>query len=241
MTAKQFITRLAELKLIALPGNIRSRRFRFNHSAPSKIETFTVEEVTAMLAGCDGFSERTRLYLLLMLNCGMYQNDIAELRRDEIDWKAGTLSRARSKTRERGGPVVTYKLWPETFALLEKHRTGHSQDAAKKDELVLTTDEGNPLVRYWLEEGKMRRYDTIQSAWTRLAAKMGGKLRLGMKHLRKTSATLLGTHPHFKFFANHFLADSPKGMADRHYVTPNQAEFFEALDWLRLQILTERK
>jgi integrase len=229
MTAKQFVSRLAEMKLIVMPGNIRSRRFRFNHSAPAKIETFTVEEVRAMLAACDGFSERMKLYLLLMLNCGQYQHDIAELRADEVNWKAGTVKRARSKTRERGGPVVTYQLWPETFALLKKHRA--------PGELALTTDEGNPLVKYWLEDGKMRRYDSIQSAWSRLAAKMGGKLRLGMKHLRKTSATILGQHAHFKFFANHFLADSPKGMADRHYVTPNEVEFFEALEWLRGQIL----
>ncbi len=57
---------------------------------------------------------------------------------------------------------------------------------------MLTTDEGNPLVKYWLEDGKMRRYDAIQSAWTRLAEKMGGKIRLGMKHLRKTSAIAPG-------------------------------------------------
>ncbi len=122
MTAKQFISRLAELKLITLPGNIRSRRFRFNHSAPAKIEVFTVEEVRRLLDGCEGFSERTRLYLLLMLNCGMYQNDIAELRRDEVSWSKGTVTRARSKTRERQGPVVTYRLWPETFSLLRSIR-----------------------------------------------------------------------------------------------------------------------
>lgn len=230
MTAKQFVSRLAEMRLIALPGNIRSRRFRFNHSTPAKIETFTVAEVRALLDGCDGFSERTRLYLLLMLNCGMYQNDIAELRVEEVQWKAGTLARARSKTRGRGGPVVTYRLWPETFALLKEHRS--------EGELVLTTDEGNPLVRYWLEDGKMRRYDVIQSAWSRLAARTGGKIRLGMKHLRKTSATILGQHPHYKFFANHYLADSPKSIADKHYVTPNDVEFFEALEWLRGQLLS---
>jgi integrase len=229
MTAKQFISRLAEMRLIPLPGNIRSRRFRFNHSTPAKIETFTIEEVRSLLAACDGFSERTKLYLLLMLNCGMYQNDIAELRHDEVSWKAGTLTRARSKTRERGGPVVTYKIWPETFALLKKHRAA--------GELALTTDEGNPLVRYWLEGEAMRRYDAIQSAWTRLAGKMGVKrIRLGMKHLRKTSASLLGQHPHYKFYANHFLADSPRTVADRHYVIPSDEEFFRALDWLRAQI-----
>jgi len=113
MTAKQFISRLAALKLIPLPGNIRDRRFRVNHSVAAKIETFTIEEVRAFLAACA--SERTRLYILLCLNCGMYQNDLAELRQDEVDWARGTIKRARSKTRERGEPVVTYKLWPETF------------------------------------------------------------------------------------------------------------------------------
>ena len=229
MTAKQFVSRMAEMRLIPLPANIRSRRFRFNHSAPAKIETFTVEEVRELLAAAGEISARTRLFLLLMLNVGMYQNDIAELRQDEINWSKGTLTRARSKTRERNGPVVTYKLWPETFALLKKHRA--------EGELALTTDEGNPLVKYWLEDGKMRRYDSIQSAWARLGQKMGGKIRLGMKHLRKTSATLLGEHPQYKFYANHFLADSPKSIADRHYVRANDVEFFEALDWLRERIL----
>ena len=230
MSARQFVSRLAEMKLIPLPGNIRSRRMRFNHSAPTEIETFTPAEVRAMLAAAKEHAPRTMLFLLLMLNCGMYQNDVAELKQSEVDWQKGTLRRARSKTRERGGPVVNYKLWPETLALLREHRA--------KGDVVLVTEDGNPLVRYWLEDGEMRRYDCVQAAWTRLAAKMGlRKMRLGLKHLRKTSATLLGTHPQYNFFANHFLADSPKGMADRHYVKPNDAEFFDSLDWLRGEIL----
>lgn len=237
MTAKQFISRLAELGLIPVPGNLRSRRFRFNHSAPARIEVFSVEELRELLSGCDGFSERTKLYLLLMLNVGAYQNDLAELRQEEIDWKTGILTRSRSKTKERNGPVVSYQLWPETFELLKKHR-------AREGDLALTTSEGNPLVRYWLEtpEGKtepvMRRYDVVQGAWSRLAKKLElKKIRLGMKHLRKTGATLLGEHPQYKFFANHYLADSPRSVADRHYVIPSNAEFYEALQWLREQIL----
>jgi hypothetical protein len=35
----------------------------------------------------------------------------------------------------------------------------------------------------------------------------------------------------------HFLADSPKGMDQKHYVRFNDAEFFSALDWLRGQLL----
>ena len=165
MTARQFISRLATLKLIPLPGNIRERRFRFNHTAAARIETFTIKEVRSLLAACDGFSDRTKLYILLMLNCGMYQNDIAELRQDEVNWTESTLTRARSKTRERHGPVVTYKLWPETFALLSQHCSAGDR--------VLVTDEGNPLVREWLEDGRYRKYDAVRSAWFRLAEKTG--------------------------------------------------------------------
>jgi hypothetical protein len=60
-----------------------------------------------------------------------------------------------------------------------------------------------------------------------------------MKHLRKTSATLLAENERFKYYVGHFLADSPKGMDQRHYVKPSDAEFFLALDWLRGQLLTE--
>lgn len=236
MTAKQFIARLAELKLIALPGNIRSRRFRFNASAAKKIETFNPEEIRELLAAS---TERTRLFILLMLNCGQYQNDIAELRQDEIDWQMGTITRARSKTRERGGPVVTYKLWPETFELLKRLRNTQLYDDSVK--LALTTERGNPLVEYRIDAaGKFSRYDAIQSAWNRLAAGLGKqKHRLGMKHLRKTGATLLGQHPHYKFYVNHYLADSPAGIAAKHYVVPSDAEFFEALEWLRGQLIPQ--
>ncbi|WP_020474433.1 tyrosine-type recombinase/integrase [Zavarzinella formosa] len=232
MTAKQFISRLAELKLIPLPGNIRSRRMRFNHSAPKTIETFSPAEVRDILAACDDRSERLKLYVLLMLNCGMYQNDIAELRKDEVNWTKGTLTRARSKTRERNGPVVTYALWPETFALLKKHK-------AVAGDIALTTENGNPLVKFSLgEDGAMQRYDCIHAAWRGMAGSKDKKsVRLPMKHLRKTSATLLGSHPQFKFFALHFLADSPRGVADRHYVKPSDEEFALALGWLRGQIL----
>ncbi len=230
MTAKQFIARLAELKLIECPRNLRSHRFRFNHSAPNKIDVFSVSEIQALLPAVRKYSEPLELYLLLMLNCGMYQNDIAELRIDEVDWDTGVLTRSRSKTRGRGGPVISYQLWPETFQLLQKYR-------AKSGELVLLSGNGKPLVRFWLENGRMKRYDLIQSLWARCGKQSKGlSLRLSLKHFRKTSATVLGQHPQYKFYCNHFLADSPKTIADRHYVTPNQAEFFQALDWLRVTL-----
>jgi hypothetical protein len=164
----------------------------------------------------------------------MYQNDIAELLKSELNWSARTLTRARSKTLERNGPTVTYKLWPETVEMLRKHR-------ADSGDLALTTEEGIPLVRHWLEGRSMRRYDCVHSAWTRLATQMGiGKMRLSLEHLRKTAASILAQHPQFKFYVNHYLADSPRSIADKHYVTPSDTEFFSALDWLRGQLLDRK-
>ena len=45
----------------------------------------------------------------------------------------------------------------------------------------------------------------------------------------KPSPRCWAGHPHYKFYANHFLADSPKTMADKHDYPPPDHEFFMAL------------
>jgi integrase len=225
---KQFIKRLAELGLIPLPGNIASKKFKFD-DGPREIETFSVEEVSALLAGCDGYSERTKLYLLLMLNCGMYQNDIAELKQEQVSWEKGTIKRPRSKTPK--GPVVTYKLWPETMELLRKFRS-------IDPELVLTTERGKPLVFYGVVDGKLERYDTIQAAYSRLTERV--KIAKPLKVFRKTSSSALEEHEVYGRYAQYFLAQSPGTVAERHYVRPSEEQFFAALDWLRKKLLGGR-
>jgi hypothetical protein len=121
--------------------------------------------------------------------------------------------------------IREYKLWPERLAPLKSFRSTR--------DLVLTTEDGNPLVKEWLEDGKYRKYDAIRLAWFRLAEKMGlKKMTLGLRHLRKPSASLLSEYAQFKFYATHFLADSPKHMTEKHYAKPSETEFFEALTWL---------
>lgn len=231
VTAKQFVSWMAGKKLIALPSNMSEKRLSFGQGRAAKIETFSPEEVREILDACDESESKTKLYVLMMIGLGMYQSDLGDLRQDEVDWDAGLVTRARSKTKDRGAPVVTYKLWPETFDLLKRHR-------ASSGPLVLTDDNGRPIVERWMENGKMLKRDSIDPAWRRVARKMGKtNHRLGMKHLRKTAASILGTHPSFKYYGAHFLGHSPKGVTDTHYVVPSQSEFFEALDWLRSQIL----
>ena len=55
--------------------------------------------------------------------------------------RTGPITRQRSKTRRHGDkvPTVTYRLWPETFALLKRYRSAHPV-------LALTTEKGKPWV-----------------------------------------------------------------------------------------------
>jgi hypothetical protein len=157
-----------------------------------------------------------------------------------VDWDAGTVKRPRSKTRGQGGPVVTYKLGPRTRNLLRKFRS--REEVLNKDgkPRVPLSEDGNPLVRFWLardggESGdkKLRRYDVIQSAYRRLLERV--RFRRPIESIRKTSSTLLGNHESYRWFAQYFLAESPRTVADRHYVVPSDEQFSEALDWLRQQ------
>ncbi|MBY0513753.1 MAG: transposase [Gemmataceae bacterium] len=76
---------------------------------------------------------RTRLFLPLMLNCGMYQGDIADLTPAEIDRQAGRIVRPRSQTKRQAEttgttqPVkVNWLLWRTTWELFQQfaHRGG---------------------------------------------------------------------------------------------------------------------
>jgi integrase len=233
MTVRQLITWLAERGTIPLPGNIRSRSHVFG-GVVKKVDHFTREEVGAILAAADAFSKRTKLYLLLMLNCGMYQNDLAELLHTEVDWKAGTITRKRSKRKKHeAAQEVCYPLWPETFALLRQFRSEHP-------ERVLVTEDGNPLVRYWFEkeqgsgEEKYRRYDCVQSAWSRLKEEV--EVRLDLKHFRKTSAQLLSESARFRHLVGVFLAQAPRGVAARNYLDESRGpQFRRAVAWLGQQ------
>jgi len=232
-TTKMFIGHLAELSLIPLPGNIRSKALRFN-GGMKKIKTFKPDEFRALYSACVTKAPKTALYLLLMANCGMYQNDISELGEDEVDFRAGTITRPRSKT--PNGPVVTYKLWPETLELLKKFRSKDETILNEKGSpRMLVTGKGKPLVPMAESNGRMARTDNIRSAYRRLLDRLKIANGKPLKLIRKTSATILGRHPQYKFYAQYFLAHSPGTVADRHYVEPSTQEFFAALDWLRQQ------
>lgn len=237
---KQFVRWAWEEELIGLPRILQSRDFAIKISE-QRIETFTDVDVRRLL---DASSETTKLYLLLMLNCGMTQQDIAELRQDEVDWKRGRVTRRRSKTRKnsngKNAPEVSYKLWPETFRLMKEHR---SEDA----QLALTNQNGTPLKIETIENGKVKKIDNIRSAYCRVIRKLANaktnpvKIDKPLKLLRKTAATKLGEHSEYGRFAQFFLGHAPTTVADKYYVAPAEKPFDEAIAWLRTQFLGRRR
>lgn len=96
------------------------------------------------------------------------------------------------------------------------------------------------LVRYWFEkdqgggEEKYRRYDCVQSAWSRLKEEV--EVRLDLKHFRKTSAQLLSESARFRHLVGVFLAQAPRGVAARNYLDESRGpQFRRAVAWLGQQ------
>lgn len=186
---------------------------------------FKIDEIKALL---NAATDRTKLYLLLMLNTGMTQKDISDLRPNEVNWQQGTITRKRSKTaRHENVPTVTYRLWRETFRLL-------CQERAQGASTVLVNSEGGTLKVENLDAGgKLSKIDNVVSAFSRLKRRV--KIKKPLKLIRKTSATLLKSDKKFPGVEVVFLGHSPRSIADRHYAQVPQALLDEAIKWLGKQ------
>lgn len=225
-TAKSFLRTLWENEILTtLPRNLDSKKYRFER-ADKEIVTYTNEEITAMM---DKASDTHKLLMLLMLNCGMTQKDIADLRRDQIDFEAGTITRRRSKMlRNNKAPKVTYKLWQSTLEQLK-------QECQSSGELALLTIGGKPWVWKRIENGKLEKSDNVATVFRHLRARVTDSVDLSkktVKHFRKTSATRLrNSDAHNRVYV-YFLGHSDRSIADRHYAGISQSSLDSAIDWL---------
>jgi len=254
-TVKSFVHWLWQTEAIPVLPRIMDGRSKFltiTKPAP-KIVTFTKEEIKALLADAP---DRTKLYILLMLNCGMTQKDISDLLVSEVDWKEGRIIRKRSKTSdEENVPVVNYKLWPETFRLLQQERDTQSVDR------VLSNFNGGPLWSEQItEDGKYKKNDNVKNAFDRLrtvkmieeplkarkktsARKIERAVKVTidkpLKCLKKTSASLLRDNAKFSALEGLFLGHAPQSMSDKHYTQVPQKLLDAAVAWLGKQYTVE--
>jgi integrase len=225
-TAKAFIHHLWGLKLIDLPRNLKDRKLVFNRKDKTPA-VWTVDEIASFLAGVE---DRTKLFALLMLNCGFYSVDIATLEHGMVDWKAGRIIRKRHKTDDVDRvPMVNWKLWPETLRLLKQFKS-------KDKTFVLLNEDGNPLRLSTLADRndgqgeKLKKNDNIRSAMTRALTKL--QIKKTPSDLRNTGASALEKHEVFGRYVQHFLGQAPTDVAKKHYVVPSQEQFDAALQWM---------
>ena len=226
--AREFIRSRWERKFVELPRNLNSRALAVS-PALQDIVLFTNDEIKSLFGKALPHEE---LYLLLMLNCGMYPVDIAMLKHSEVDWDAGRISRKRSKTRNRSEnvPCVDYPLWKQTFDLLKRHRSEHR-------ELVLLNRNGAPLWKEVEKDGKIFRVSNIKCNFFRLQKKTS--IKKSLKLLRKTAASKLEEHEVYGRYAEYFLGEAPHSVASRHYVRPSKEQFDAAITWLGQQFGVE--
>jgi integrase len=226
-TARMLIETMVERKALALPGNLYSKLlvFRKSPTTPNPSDMPTITRLLALVHG------QTRLHVFLMLNTGMLPKDISEMRHEMIDWKAGTITRKRTKLKDcESAPTVTYRLWPETMELLRQWRSKHP-------EFVLVTKSGKPWVVNEITSATYKNSNSIASCFRNFTtASVDGKatrlIDISPKQLRTTGSTFLAKHEQYKFYVVHYLADSPKGTANKDYVVPSQTEFDKAIKWL---------
>jgi len=218
-TVRAFVRWCWTLELCGLPRNIDSKDLGFN-VGPQRIRIFSKEELASLLSTK---YERTRLFVLLALNTGMTQQDIADLRQEEVDWSEGRITRKRSKTKGHDNvPTVSYPLWPQTFKLLRKYR---SDDPG----LALLNKDGRPLKRETIE-GKYNKKDNIGNSYRRVAEKLS--ISKPFKLIRKTGASKLEEHEVYRGFVRLYLGHAPQTVAERHYAIPSSGLFDKAILWL---------
>ena len=240
---RKVVEDLATRHLILMPVNLWSKDFKIK--LPKLVYRYwTAEEFNVFYSAA---VPRTKLFLLLAANCGFYDSDMGKLLKSEINWKAGTITRQRSKTGDEldedhhvsssGVPVVTWYLWPETLKLLKDHLSEHPT-------LALTDEKGGVLWEDGIrpeghpKAGKYFKNDNIRTAFFRLSRtktireQIEDLKNLTIESLRKTSAQFL-SDSQYKDCADMFGDWSPKSIRERSYTTVTQAQFKEACLWLR--------
>ena len=197
-----------------LPRVLNSQRAVFKVPT-NQIKVFSDVEIKQILSAATG---KTKLFILLALNCGLTQIDISDIRGSEVDFDRGTLTRKRSKTRKHDSvPTVCYPLWKQTLDLLADH-------AAEGADRLLLNNAGKPLV------GPDRAWDSVGKAVATLRQKMEREEPITFKLFRKTASTKLASK--YPELVELFLGHAPSTMADRHYAKPSQERFDEAVRWL---------
>lgn len=224
---KAFIYYLYETEhLKDLPRILVSGSLRCFPTKPPQKDTYSVVDIHKLLNACKDTTNgrMMRLFILLALNCGFTQMDLAQLKVSDIAADFDRIIRDRTKT----GIPTNHLLWKETKQLLQKHL-----DETKPTDLLFISQQGKPLRWQRLRDGKFTNCNTIVARFDRLRKRTFDETQTkSFKHLRKTGATMItelsGLNDPLSI-VQQYLGHSPGSIAYRHYVNWNSNNLDSAL------------
>jgi len=202
-------------------------KYRIAVPAPTP-QFFEVDEVKGLY---DAATDPVKLYILLGLNCGYTQSDIATLEHSHVDWGQAMIVRDRNKT----GQAQEHKLWQRTLTLLKRQAT-----PPRDSSLVLLSQSGKSLLQQTINaDGKPSRMDAIGIGFRQIRGHVNWarkesqrEIKLTFKYFRKTGANMIAK----EYQANPFLVDLYQAHAHggmrRHYAQQHYGELHKATDWL---------
>ena len=221
--SKAFVRYLWKQELLTLPRNFDDK-IGFTQWT-KEIAVYEIPDIKKTLALAPG---QLKLHVLLMLNCGMTQKDISDLLKSQIDMKAGTITRKRSKTEfKKGTPLVSYPLWSSTLTELKKHLSPHPS-------LALTTKTGQAWVRKATRaDGMLSKADNIATNWRNMKnAHPEATFLKTLISLKKSSSSLLRNSDKYAEFYEYFIGHSDKTTGAKSYGKLDKKKFNQAVAWL---------
>jgi integrase len=203
---EELIEQPLRLKALARP----ERRVLRVDQAKRGRRHFFANEIRAFLGSA---SAPLRAMILLGINCGLGNTDIAKLTKDAIDFDRGWLDFPRPKT----GVKRKCPLWPETTSAIQlavQQQAQRGAIAAGVQHLVFITRKGHPFVRSEERvEGSGRpvvtEHDAIATSFKRLMTAQGITIRgLGFYGLRRSLETIGGETGH-QVAVDHIMGHAP--------------------------------
>lgn len=177
---------------------------RLRGEKPAKL--FTAAEVRALI---DAAEQPLRCWVLLGINAGYGQTDLATLPKSAVDLKAGWIQHARPKT----GAPRRCKLWPETLAALREALAMRPAPKNAADEgLCFLSIQGNRLVRFvGTAEGRGGWTDTIGKQFAALVKPLGmqqsGRRFYSLRHSFRTAADSLADRGAVDYVMGHLIPE----------------------------------
>ena len=159
-----------------------SRRVRLKSMREKGRKDFSAEELRRII---ETAKQPLRAMILLGINAGLGQSDIANLRESHIDWETGWLNYPRPKTEV----MRRCPLWTETAEALREALALRPEPKDEDDAgIVFLTTQRRRFVRI---TGKSRT-DTITPTFRRLLNSLGIDGRRNFYSLRHTFETVAG-------------------------------------------------